>query len=225
MKVYKIYRLICLINGLSYIGHTHKKLIKRITEHIKAKSHIGNALRKNEVENFKVKVLWYTDNKEDACIVERAAIFVYNTQTPNGYNLTAGGEGGDTFTNNPNKEERRKKIKGNQFSKGKNLGNQFAKEANIGNQYAKGCKHSEEANEKNRQNHLGKKCPDQSEFMKGNQFAKGYKHTEKQLEKRYSNKNATGKRSKDFSENHPSKRIDVKIKKLKTRLRKLEEKI
>lgn len=79
---------------MNYIGYTSEKLIKRITAYTKAESHIGDALRKHELKNFKVKVLWEVDNKKDACIVEKAAICAYKTQVPNGYDLTPGGEGG-----------------------------------------------------------------------------------------------------------------------------------
>ena len=49
-------------------------------------------------------------NKKLLCKREKYWIKEINSIWPNGYNLTSGGEGDDTFTNNPNKEEIRKKL-------------------------------------------------------------------------------------------------------------------
>jgi len=90
MKIYYIYKLTAP-NGKSYIGWTIN-LKARLQSHFRNNSLIGRALRK--YGHFKIKLLWEAINKKEANIVEKAAIFTYNTKIPNGYNLTEGGEGG-----------------------------------------------------------------------------------------------------------------------------------
>lgn len=90
-----IYKLMCLITNKSYIGQTNN-FIKRLKGHFNSKYLIENAIRKYEIKNFKVEILWITTSKETANCIEIAAIDFYNARAPNGYNLTKGGEGGDT---------------------------------------------------------------------------------------------------------------------------------
>ena len=135
-KTYKIYKLTNLLNEKPYIGYTHKKIIQRITEHTKAKSYIGDAIRKHEIENFKVEVLHEVKDKNLALLLERMEIWNHKSIVPNGYNQTPGGEG------NPNpSEETIEKIK----------------QAALGNQNGQGHHHTEESKEKMRKAKQGKK--------------------------------------------------------------------
>jgi len=85
-----------------YVGQTcHLK--DRMAKHIKSKYPIGCALRK--YGNWELKSLHVCSSDKEADRLEIEEICGHNSIAPNGYNLTPGGEGGDTFTNNPNKAE------------------------------------------------------------------------------------------------------------------------
>lgn len=168
MKIYKIYRLICLITNKDYIGKTVKSVIQRINEHINSKYLIGKAIRKHEMENFKIEILWVTTSKETANCIEKAAIDFYNSITPNGYNLKQGGEGGNIFSGKT-KEEKiiickkiSKTLTGQKASIEAIEKNRKAKK---GNQYHLGYKHTEKQKKK------------WSEDRIGNKNAKGNKQT------------------------------------------------
>ncbi len=102
-----------------YVGQTCD-IKRRISDHIKGRTGknlpIHNAI--NKYDDWIVTPLHVCYTRDDADRVEIEEIRNFNSITPNGYNLTAGGEGGDTFTNNPNKEEARAKIS----AAGKELG-------------------------------------------------------------------------------------------------------
>ena len=168
MKIH-IYQIYFLTSNKCYIGQT-RYLETRMLKHIKNKSLVGKALRK--YDDWQVSVLHTCKSHDEANRIEIEEIRNQNSIAPNGYNLTHGGEGGDTFTDNPNKEAIRDKhknlseetleklrhaLQGNQRAKGKNLGNQFAKTINIGNQYAKWYKHTEETIEKLKETRKGRK--------------------------------------------------------------------
>ncbi len=55
-------------------------------------SHMYNSMIKHGLANFKIEVMVYLDN-EDLDTTEIAFIKEYNTLSPNGYNLAAGGQG------------------------------------------------------------------------------------------------------------------------------------
>jgi len=138
MKQNKIY-IYCIYFPTSnkyYVGQT--KNLKRLFSHLNSKLLVGNALQK--YDDWQVTILHTCKTRDAANLLEIEDIRNLNCIKPNGYNLTAGGDGGDTFTNNPNKEEIRK----NQSEKMQ------------GKQNALGHKCSEKSKEKNRQSHLGK---------------------------------------------------------------------
>jgi group I intron endonuclease len=98
-----------IINGKKYIGKTNKdKLELRIKEHIQ-RAYAGSncifhlAIVKYGSDNFKWEKQY--ENHEDEFSLfemEKELICQLNTKTPNGYNLTNGGEGiaGRTVTDN-----------------------------------------------------------------------------------------------------------------------------
>lgn len=202
VKIYKIYRLICFITNMSYIGQTHN-FWRRINQHIKADSYIGKAIRKYELKNFKVEILWITTNKETANCIEKTAIDFYKTKVPDGYNIAAGGEGGD--------------LNSGKTWRWKNGSNAIQNENNpmYGKHHTKkaiekmkkshqGLKHSKETKKKMKDSHLGKKNLQHSEFMKENNPMKRPEVV-----------------AKIKGEKNVAHRIDVKIKKLKHRIKKL----
>lgn len=110
-----IYKIVNILNGKIYIGKTVQKLNERVKQHLRNKyiSGIDGALKKYGLENFKVEVV-------EKCTIdilderEKFWIAFYDCKSPNGYNLTDGGEG----ISNPSQETRKKLSKA---SKGRPL--------------------------------------------------------------------------------------------------------
>ena len=98
-----IYCATNLVNGKRYIGYTTKTLGERIKIHLyksrcKTNKHyfylFPLAIRKYGIENFKWEILCECSSIEECCEMEKFYIRTINTITPNGYNLTEGGNGG-----------------------------------------------------------------------------------------------------------------------------------
>lgn len=112
-----IYQIINLENQKSYIGFA-SNFYNRMKRHFDdfhrieypkiQNSKFYRAIRKYGVENFVVKIL-EQPLVQDLPEREKYWINFFNTCN-NGYNMTNGGNGGDLFTNNPNKEIIRKKY-------------------------------------------------------------------------------------------------------------------
>lgn len=103
----QIYKITNLINGKIYIGK----------DTISDKNYYGSGLlikrsiNKHGIENFKKEILEECNNNDELCIREKYWIEKYNsTNSQIGYNISKGGDGGDTISNNPNKEAIRLKI-------------------------------------------------------------------------------------------------------------------
>ena len=96
-----IYKITNTLNGKPYVGKTKQKPEKRITQHKydsrKGSLGIGAAIRKYDWENFSVEVL-------ETCPVEKLNeremfwIRELNSKSPNGYNLTDGGDTGSKIS-------------------------------------------------------------------------------------------------------------------------------
>lgn len=85
-------------NGKRYIGITSRKLSERWKVHrAEAKrsveGHLQNAIRKYGVQSMRCLPLVYADDYEYLKELERKAIQVFGTKSPNGYNMTDGGDG------------------------------------------------------------------------------------------------------------------------------------
>lgn len=98
-----IYKYTNKINDKVYIGKTKTTLSKRINHHRykvrkESTSHFHNALRKYGEENFLIEVLIECNNDVlDQMEIKFIKEFNSN-QRKYGYNLTLGGDGGDTFS-------------------------------------------------------------------------------------------------------------------------------
>ena len=102
-----IYKITNTLNRKPYIGKTKQKLEKRMAQHRfnskKGSIGLGAAIRKYGWDNFTVEVL-------EICPIEKLSereifwITELNSKSPNGYNLTDGGEG----LTNPSEETRAK---------------------------------------------------------------------------------------------------------------------
>ena len=83
------------IDGMQYIGVT-TDLKRRFNAHarhsIKSKSIIKSSIIKYGKENFSIEVL-VVGSQEYCYLLEQAAIDLYNTKTPSGYNICSGGRG------------------------------------------------------------------------------------------------------------------------------------
>ena len=92
-----------LINGKKYVGYTTKSLQERIQGHLlksknKNEKHyfylFMKAIRKYKEESFEWEVINDCRTIEDCCEKEKFYIKEFDTISPNGYNLTEGGNGG-----------------------------------------------------------------------------------------------------------------------------------
>lgn len=95
-----IYKIINIINNKLYVGKTVKTLSHRIYAHIKnsekSNQYIHRAMCKYGIKNFKWEII--ENVVSDLNEREKYWIKTLNSLHPNGYNLTVGGEGGDTWS-------------------------------------------------------------------------------------------------------------------------------
>ena len=106
-----IYKLENKVNGKCYVGKTTQTFYERIRDHRRnKKSLIGKALRKYGEENFN-KLFLEDVPDEELDYWEIHYIQECNSVSPNGYNLTYGGEGG--------KKSEETKIKMGEANKGR----------------------------------------------------------------------------------------------------------
>lgn len=95
-------------NGKVYIGKTITKLEKRIYKHVfdsrNLKTLMANAINKYGKENIKWEILKECLSIDELNFMEKHYIQEYNSNNfINGYNITEGGDGGDTISNNINR--------------------------------------------------------------------------------------------------------------------------
>lgn len=94
-----IYKITNLINNKIYIGQTIYSIEERWKAHctcVKYNNHhslFHNAIRKYGEENFKIELIDTADTFEELNEKEIKYIKEYNSLTPNGYNMTEGGQG------------------------------------------------------------------------------------------------------------------------------------
>jgi len=94
-----IYKITNVATGKIYVGQTTQTLTERYERHVtKSKSletYICRAIRKYGAESFNIEAL---EEVESYQLNERERYWIkaLNSQAPNGYNMTEGGEGGDT---------------------------------------------------------------------------------------------------------------------------------
>jgi len=102
-----IYKTTNLINGKIYIGQEKGNN----PNYLGSGKILKIAIKKYGIENFKKEILKICNNQEELNESEKYYINTSNCFPPYGYNICKGNFGGDNFTNNPNKEEIRKKLK------------------------------------------------------------------------------------------------------------------
>ena len=106
-----IYKITNTINGKVYIGQVYNKSIQaRFERHIKEASqnhsmHIDRAIYKYGKDNFMVEQIDEANSLSELNEKERYWIKFYNsTNKTFGYNLTPGGDGGNTYLNKTKEE-------------------------------------------------------------------------------------------------------------------------
>jgi len=183
-----IYVARCKVNRKPYVGKTMYTMEGRRKEHERDASNgsillFHRALRKYGFHNFEWKVLMGSDDLEDLRDSEIVMIKQLKSRSPNGYNMTDGGDGGDTFSGKHHSPEARAKI--SESNKGRvasNRGIPHTEETKVKIREAtkgrvawnkgipnlalkgktppcsfRGRKHTKETKELLRENHLGKK--------------------------------------------------------------------
>jgi hypothetical protein len=93
-----LYRITNLVNGKCYIGITKTSPQKRFAAHLTsarrgANTALHRAIRKYGEESFKLEQMVICEAGQYLKDLEVKAIAAYGTRSPNGYNLTAGGDG------------------------------------------------------------------------------------------------------------------------------------
>jgi group I intron endonuclease len=104
-----IYILTNIINGKQYIGQTTRSIDVRLSEHLNSVKKNSNnlfhrAIRKYGIENFHIECLEVSDKLVN--LWEKHLVKRWSSKSPNGYNLTYGGEGSTGFVHT---EEMRRK--------------------------------------------------------------------------------------------------------------------
>lgn len=91
-----IYKITNNINQKIYIGYTTVSITERMRRHKnddpKANTILGRAIKKYGWENFKYEIVEECEDKEELLILEQYYILELSSRTPNGYNMTGGGE-------------------------------------------------------------------------------------------------------------------------------------
>jgi len=102
-----IYKITNLINNKIYIGKT----IADKSDYFGSGILINRSIEKYGIEHFKKEIIDNTSSIEELNEKEKYWIKYFNsTDLSIGYNIGKGGDGGDIFTNHPDKEEIRKRC-------------------------------------------------------------------------------------------------------------------
>ena len=111
-----IYKITNRINGKIYIGQTRSTIKKRFSQHCETrnKTAIGLAIKKYGSDNFEYAILY--DNIETLKELNKKeieCIKLYNSISPNGYNIESGGK--VIFANKETREKISKALKGREI--------------------------------------------------------------------------------------------------------------
>jgi hypothetical protein len=102
----EIYKITNLINNKIYIG----KDVSCDKNYYGSGVFIKQSINRHGKENFTKEIIDVCDNHDDLCIKEKFWISYYKENGFVLYNITEGGEGGDTWSNNPNFNSLREKY-------------------------------------------------------------------------------------------------------------------
>ncbi len=113
--IYIVYKITNTINDKIYIGITSaNRLEKRWWAHQncinKESRPLYNAMAKYGIDQFIITPICSTITREYLSELEKELIQEHNTMSPNGYNLTTGGEGGYKVSDETKEKLRQKKY-------------------------------------------------------------------------------------------------------------------
>jgi group I intron endonuclease len=202
-EIVHVYRIYFPGSGKCYIGQTCD-LKRRAESHIKADSIIGLALRK--YDEWSISVLHTCYSRYESNRTEIEEIRNFDSVSPNGYNLSRGGEGsgtGGTFLGCRHTDESLAKM--SESHKGV--------KAPWVSKALKGKKQTPEHIEKVRQAGVGRKHSDSTKQKMSESAFKRTRLPFSDKAKKNMGKHVRGS-------GNPSCRIDVQIKKLKNRMEK-----
>lgn len=124
----QIYKITNLINNKIYIG----KDTTSDPRYFGSGLLITRSITKYGIENFTKEVIDETDDYEELSKKEIYWIEKYNSADKNiGYNISKGGDGGDTLSNHPDLDLIREKISKNSPKKGKTYEEAFGEEKSL----------------------------------------------------------------------------------------------
>jgi len=112
MSIWAIYIITNMANGKQYVGFT-KNIKRRWHQHLTANGSapaLHAAIKKYGKNGFVFSHICNAFDFEAACDIERMLIKQHNTKSPNGYNLTDGGEGVVGRTLSDEEKELRSKL-------------------------------------------------------------------------------------------------------------------
>lgn len=106
-----VYKITNTKNGKVYIGKCETTLEKRLERHIREAldftldTHFARAIRFYGADSFNAEVIDIAETSQELCAKEKYWIAYYDSYN-SGYNMTIGGEGGNTYiTKNPDEME------------------------------------------------------------------------------------------------------------------------
>jgi hypothetical protein len=121
----EIYKITNCLNSKIYIGKDTTSNPKYYGSGVI----LNNAIKKYGIENFVKEVIDTAETKEDLSKKEKNWIEYYNsTDKSIGYNISKGGDGGDTISNNPNRDIIAEKLSESSPVKGKTYEEAYGKE-------------------------------------------------------------------------------------------------
>lgn len=97
-----IYKITNLLSGKQYVGKTTQPLNERYSQHVananNLDTYLYRAMRKYGIESFVAEIIEWVGIHDDIDAREKFWISELRTLAPSGYNMTVGGDGGDTST-------------------------------------------------------------------------------------------------------------------------------
>ncbi len=125
-SAYTLYLATNVVNGKQYVGLS-KEFHKRLISHkcAKTKSAFHAAIKEYGFDKFVFSHIAYAFDLQAACDLERMLIQQHNTLSPNGYNLTIGGQVGPVGLKHS--AETKKKIREANLNRNQLVKEKFAK--------------------------------------------------------------------------------------------------